>query len=398
MKNNDQGEWFSSFPITRRDLIKTGLAGALALSSVNALATPFFSSNKNEKTVTFNDAPTTIWKWSKEVYFKETLKDDYVKCLTCPNECILPPGARSRCRSHVNMDGHLYTLVYGNPCAVHVDPIEKKPLYHFMPASKSFSIATTGCSFNCLNCQNWEISQARPEDVRSADMFPEDVVRNALSGDCRSIAYTYSEATTFYEYMLDTSRLARKESIKNVWITNGYINRAPLVELCRSLDGANVDIKSFSETLYARLNAGRLRPVLECLKTLKEKGVWFEMTALIVPTYSDSMDMIKAMCDWIVEHLGPGYPLHFSRFYPQYKLPYLPPTPISFLEKARHTAMERGIHFVYIGNIPPAESNHTYCPGCGKKIIARVGYHIIETDLTDGKCKFCGEMIPGIWN
>ena len=386
------------FYITRRDLIKSGIGGALLLSPVSVLAKPLFSASKNVKQVTENDAPEKLWKWSKEVYFKEELKNNYVKCLTCPNECILAPDARSRCRSHVNKGGKLYTLVYGNPCAVHIDPIEKKPLYHFLPSSDTFSIATTGCSFNCLNCQNWEISQERPEKVRFHDMFPTAVVKGAVRNNCRSIAYTYSEATTFYEYMLDTSRLAREKGIKNVWVTNGYMNEAPLIELCKTLDAANVDIKSFSEDIYSRLNAGRLKPVLRTLNILKEKNIWFEMTALIVPTYTDNMDMVKRMCHWILETLGPDYPLHFSRFHPQYKLTYLPPTPVTFLENARKTAMGMGIHYVYVGNIPPAESNHTYCPSCKRKIIDRTGYRITEINIKNGKCSFCREPIAGVWN
>jgi len=383
--------------ITRREFMLAGIGTSLALTPIGALAAPLFSSNRTEKRITRNDAPDTLWKWSKEVYFKEKLKNDYVKCLTCPNECVLAPNARSRCRSHVNKGGNLYTLVYGNPCAVHIDPIEKKPLYHFFPTSRTLSIATTGCSFNCLNCQNWEISQARPEDVRFSSLFPRDVVNRAVETGCTSIAYTYSEATTFYEYMVDTCGIAREKAIKNVWITNGFINKPPLIELCRTLDAANVDIKSFSEKIYSRLNAGRLQPVLETLKILKDKNVWFEMTALIVPTYSDKMDMIREMCGWILTHLGPDYPLHFSRFHPQYRLTYLPPTPIAFLEDARETAMNMGLHYVYVGNIPPADSNHTYCPSCKKRIIDRTGYRIGEISIKNGACTFCGRTIAGVW-
>jgi pyruvate formate lyase activating enzyme len=229
-------------------------------------------------------------------------------------------------------------------------------------------------------------------------MFPDAVVKNAVTRNCRSIAYTYSEATTFYEYMLDTSRLARERNIKNIWVTNGYINREPLLELCKSMDGANIDIKSFSESLYSKLNAGRLKPVLNTLRILKENGVWFEMTALIVPTYADDMEMIKKMCHWIAENLGPDYPLHFSRFFPRYKLTHLPPTSISFLEDARKEAMKIGLHYVYVGNVPPSDSSHTYCPSCKKKIVHRIGYLITENKIGDGKCSFCGHPIAGVWN
>ncbi len=382
--------------LTRRELIKAGIACSLTASPADAFAWWFSSSGKNEKKVTQNDAPEKLWKWSKEVYYKVNLGRN-VQCMTCPNQCILEPNARSRCQSHVNKDGKLYTLVYGNPCSVHVDPVEKKPLYHFLPSSGVLSIATTGCSFHCLNCQNWEISQVRPEDVRFEDMFPDAVVEKARKTGCRGIAYTYSEPTTFYEYMLDTSRLAREANIKNIWVTNGYINKPPLLEFCKTLDGANIDIKSFSEDIYSRLNAGKLKPVLRTLMLLKEKGVWFEITTLIVPTYSDNMEMIKRMCGWILENLGPDYPLHFSRFYPRYKLTHLPPTSISFLEDARKTAMEMGIHYVYVGNVPQADSNHTYCPSCKKRIIERFGYLIAENKIKNGKCSFCRQPIAGVW-
>jgi pyruvate formate lyase activating enzyme len=399
MKKNNILEGLSfSYPLTRREVIRAGLTCACILSPVDLLAKNILAGEKNIKKIIPNDAPEELWKWSKEVYFKRALKKGYVQCLTCPNRCILPPGARSRCKSHVNMGGSLYTLVYGNPCAVHIDPVEKKPLYHFLPATSAFSIATTGCSFHCLNCQNWEISQVRPEEVRFYDMFPPAVVEAAAAKNCRSIAYTYAEATTFYEYMIDTSRLARERNIRNIWITNGYINETPLLELTKSMDAANVDIKSFSEDIYSRLNAGRLKPVLNTLKVLKERGVWFEMTALIVPTYVDDMEMIKKMCHWIVETLGPDYPLHFSRFSPLYKLTHLPPTPISFLEEARREAMKIGLHYVYVGNIPPAESSNTYCPSCGKKIVARRGYRINEINIRDGKCLYCGQVIAGVWS
>lgn len=385
------------FWTTRRDFIKTGVAGFCMLTPADLFAKGLFNLQKNEKKIINDDAPKELWKWSKEVYYKAGMDNRYVRCLTCPNMCVLPPDARSRCRSHVNKGGRLYTLVYGNPCAVHIDPIEKKPLYHFLPSSDTFSIATTGCSFHCLNCQNWEISQARPEDVRFYDLFPEAVIQKVLQTECQSIAYTYSEATTFYEYMLDTSRLARENSIKNVWITNGYINEAPLSEFSKTLDAANVDVKSFSESTYASLNAGRLKPVLRTLKILKDKGVWFELTALIVPTYTDDMEMVKKMCHWILENLGVDYPLHFSRFHPQYKLTHLPPTPIAFLERARKMAMEMGINYVYVGNIPSAESNHTYCPSCKRKIVERRGYAIGNVDITKGKCSYCNELIAGVW-
>jgi len=384
--------------ITRRTLLKMAAAGVCTYPLWGRkLAYALLSASTNRKDVIKNDAPEALWKWSKEVYYSRRLSRDTVQCMTCPNRCVLPPNARSRCRSHVNKDGRLYTLVYGNPCAVHVDPVEKKPLYHFLPGTGTYSIATTGCSFHCLNCQNWQISQARPEEVRHEELFPPAVVDRAIETGCRSIAYTYSEATTFYEYMVDTAAIARKRGIRNIWVTNGYINPAPLDRLADVIDAANVDLKSFSEETYARLNAGRLAPVLRTLETLVNRGVWLEITLLIVPTYTDTLETVTRVCRWIRDHLGPGYPLHISRFYPQYKLTRLPPASIAFLHRTRETALDMGLHHVYLGNVPPSEADHTYCPACGKKVIDRRGYRIHAVSVVDGACATCGAVIPGAW-
>ncbi len=343
-----------------------------------------------------NDAPQSLWKWSKEAYHYVKLGKN-VQCYICPNQCLLQEKERSVCRNKVNIDGKLYTLAYGNPCAVHVDPIEKKPLFHFLPASRVFSIATTGCNFRCLNCQNWTISQSKPEETKNYDIMPKKVVDLAIEKKCKSIAYTYSEPISFYEYMYDTAKIAKQNGIKNVWVTNGYINEEPLIDLCKYLDAANVDLKSFKEKIYNKLNSGRLKPVLNTLKVLKKQKVWFEITNLIVPTWTDDLDMIRDMCVWIKKNIGPNYPIHFSRFFPHYKLTNLPATPIEFLESARRVAIEEGIKFVYIGNVPAHEAENTYCPHCEKILIERKGYLIVNNNLEDGRCKFCGENIPGVW-
>jgi len=343
------------------------------------------------------DAPRTAWKWSREGYHYGKLERKRVMCGICPNHCLLSPGDRSICRSRVNLDGTLYSLAYGNPCSVNVDPVEKKPLYHFKPRAKVFSIAAAGCNFRCLNCQNWEISQVRPEDVRHYDLFPAQVVAKTKRTGSEAIAYTYSEATTFFEYMIDTARLARKQGIDNLWISNGYINRQPLLELCGVLDGANVNLKSFSDAIYRKLNGGRLEPVLNTFKTLHAQGVHFEMTHLLVPGYVDNEDMAKRMCQWILENLGPDYPLHFLRFFPKYKLDRLSPTPISTLVRFRELAMKEGIRYVYVGNVPNHEGNNTYCHHCKKLLIERQGYFIPVFNMQGDHCKFCKTIIPGVW-
>jgi len=343
------------------------------------------------------DAPKKLWKWSREGFFYTKLDNKVVMCGICPNRCLLSPGDRSVCRSRVNMDGTLYSLTYGNPCSMNVDPIEKKPLFHFKPRSKAFSIATTGCNFRCLNCQNWEISQAKPHEVRHHELFPADVIKTAQRTECESIAYTYSEATTFFEYMIDTAQLARDNKISNLWISNGYINQKPLLKLCSVLDAANVNLKSFSDAIYRKLNGGRLQPVLNTFKTLHQQGVHFEMTNLVVPGYADDTEMVKRMCRWILTNLGPDYPLHFLRFFPRYKLDRLPSTPISTLVRFRKLAMAEGIHYVYVGNASYPKGNNTYCHNCKKLLIERIGYFIPTYNLDGNRCKYCRTVIPGRW-
>ncbi len=343
------------------------------------------------------DGPEHPGKWSKEAYHYKKLADAQTACGICPHTCILAPGDRSICRSRVNIDGTLYSLVYGNPCAIHVDPIEKKPLYHFLPGSSSFSVATTGCNLRCLNCQNWEISQRKPHEVRHAELFPADLVRMAAKNSCTSVAYTYSEPVTFYEYTLDSAREAKRAGIRNVLISAGYINEKPLVDLCRVVDGANVNLKSFSDGLYRRLNGARLDPVLKTFKILHAQQVHFEMTNLVVPGYVDDPDMVKRMCAWILANLGPDHPLHFSRFFPKYKLDRIAPTPLSTLEQFREIALDAGIRYVYLGNVPGHVGNNTRCHQCKQTLIRRKGYRITENHLERGSCKFCGTSIPGVW-
>jgi pyruvate formate lyase activating enzyme len=380
-------------PLSRRDFLeKVVLAGAAI--AVGAYGISYLLKNGSE---TPSEEGTGLWKWSREAYHYLQLGEN-VKCQVCPNECILREGGRSVCRNKINYEGVLYTLAYGNPCAVHIDPIEKKPLFHFLPATTAFSIATAGCNFRCLNCQNWEISQKSPEETYNGELFPEQVVERAQQSGCQSIAYTYSEPTAWYEYMYDTAQIAASRGVKNVWITNGYMNEPPLRDLCQYLDAANVDLKSFREEIYNKLNAGTLEPVLNTLKVLKDEGVWFEVTNLVVPTWTDDMQMIAEMCEWLYQHVGPDYPLHFSRFHPDYKLLNLPPTPHETLQKAREIALDSGLHHVYIGNVPGAEEQNTYCPACEKLLIERKGFVVSEMHMKDGACEFCGQKIEGVWN
>ncbi len=320
-----------------------------------------------------------------------------VICRICPNECNPKEGELSDCRNRVVRNSKLYTMAFGNPCAVNIDPVEKKPLYHFLPGSTAFSIATAGCNFACLNCQNWTISQTSPDKTRNYDMPPEDVVAKAISGNCRSIAYTYSEPVTFYEYVYETSKLARAAGIKNIMHSNGYINREPLRELCRFIDGVNIDLKSFSESTYLKLSGGKLQPVLDALKVYRDEGVWLEITSLIVPGWTDKKDEIRLMCKWLADNGFTETPIHFSRFQPQYKLEHLPPTPTGILDSAAAIAHEEGLKYIYIGNVPGTDIDDTVCPSCKKKVIERSGFRIVSDSLKNGKCS-CGTTIPGIWS
>ncbi|MEW6079007.1 MAG: AmmeMemoRadiSam system radical SAM enzyme [Thermodesulfobacteriota bacterium] len=393
-------------PINRRKFLKSGAAGAI-LFSLAAPAAPFSLFGGNDPAssgrddisghVFENDAPATLWKWSREARHYEVFRADQTVCGLCPNSCQLSPGDRGICRSRVNIGGRMYTLGYGNPCSVNVDPIEKKPLLHFKPLSKAFSIAVAGCNLRCLNCQNWQISQVRPEDVRHYDLFPEAVVQSARQADAASIAYTYSEATTFFEYMIDTAALARGSGLSNLWISNGYISPEPLKDLCRVMDAANVNLKAYSDAIYRKLNGGRLQPVLDTFCALHRQKVHFEITNLVVPDYTDDDKMVKQMCGWILEALGPDHPLHFSRFSPQYQLKRLPPTPVSTLTRFREIALAAGIHYVYVGNVPGHDGCHTYCHNCRRMVVERNGYQIGGWHLENGKCRFCGTPIPGIW-
>ena len=320
-----------------------------------------------------------------------------VQCLLCPRRCRLQEGMRGDCRVRINLGGRLETLVYGNPCAVHIDPVEKKPLFHLLPESTTFSIATAGCNLHCKFCQNWSISQVPPEETRNMDMPPARVVQLALRGGCRSIAYTYSEPVVFYEYMLATAKLAREKGLKNIMVTAAYINPEPLKEICKWIDAANIDLKGFTEKYYQEVCSGLLQPVLDSIEITRKAGVWVELTNLIIPTLNDDPADIKKMCLWIKNNVGENTPLHFSRFYPMYKLKNIPLTSAETLFKAREIALEAGLRYVYVGNIPGQGGGNTYCPNCNRIVIGRIGYSIKENNLRNGKCAFCGWPIAGVW-
>jgi pyruvate formate lyase activating enzyme len=321
-----------------------------------------------------------------------------VECKLCQRRCRLSNGERGDCRVRVNLDGKLYSLVYGKPCAVHIDPIEKKPLFHVLPASASFSIATAGCNLHCKFCQNWQISQMSPEKTFNYDLPPEKVVEQTLQTQCQSIAYTYSDPIIFYEYMLDTAKLAKPRGLLNLMITAGYIEKEPLLELCPFIDAANIDLKGITEEYYRDMCSASLAPVLQCIKIMQQQGVWVELTNLIVPTWNDKENDIRDLCRWVVDNCGVDMPLHFSRFWPMHQLKNLPPTSPEILSRARDIALEKGIRYAYVGNVPSHEGNNTYCPHDGRLLIRRIGFSVLENNIVDNKCRFCQNTIAGIWS
>jgi len=329
----------------------------------------------------------------KALYFSK-LKNNFVQCNLCPHNCVISEGKKGFCRARKNIKGTLYSIVYGKPCAIAIDPIEKKPLFHFLPGSKVFSLGTAGCNLGCDFCQNYDTAQGDPENVESYDFLPGEIVKKALEMGCESIGYTYNEPTVFYEYVLETAKLAHKYGLKNIMVTNGYINQKPLKKLYKNIDAANIDLKGFNEDYYKRICKAELIPILEAIKEIKKMKVWVELTNLIVPTLNDDPKEIRAMCKWIIDNLGEKQVLHFSRFFPCFRLSYLYPTPIETLRKAEQIAKEEGLKYVYLGNV--AEKYITYCPKCKKPVIEREQFNISKNLLRNGKCT-CKYKIDGVF-
>jgi pyruvate formate lyase activating enzyme len=321
-----------------------------------------------------------------------------VQCQICPKQCIIGDGQAGDCRVRINRGGKLIASTFARPCALHVDPVEKKPVYHFLPGALAFSLATAGCNLHCKNCQNWDISQAGPLDVESAVVEPETVVRLARESRSTCIAYTYSDPVVFYEYTMETSRLAREAKIRNILVTAAYINPKPLRELCKVTDAATVDVKFIDDEHYRSNCDASLKPVLDALVIFKEEGVWLEVSNLVIPTLNDDDASFTKLCRWIAQNLGPDVPLHFLRFQPLYRLRNLPVTPEATLERAHRIALDCGIHHCYIGNVWGSEGENTYCPKDKKLLIRRVGFSITENNLdAEGRCPQCGTRIPGVW-
>lgn len=333
-----------------------------------------------------------------EALYWRKLSGGKVRCELCFRMCIIPLGRRGFCQVRENREEKLYTLVYGLPCTVYPDPIEGEPLHHFLPGRKALCLATVGCSLRCLFCHNWQISQAPPERSRSERLSPSEVVRMAERAKCPAISFTFTEPTVFYEYMLDICKWAKKARIRTIMHTCGIINQRPLQRLLPLLDAVVVDLKSFGDKRFQKAAPGwNTSHVLEVIKVVKRAGKWLEIVNLMIPGHNDNFSLIRKMCCWIREEVGPYVPLHFTRFSPAHKMRHVPPTPVDTLERARRIALEEGLKFVYIGNVPGHPANNTYCPKCGRVVILRLHWTVIAFHLQKGRCKFCGFEVPGVW-
>ncbi len=338
----------------------------------------------------------------KEALFFEYDKNkDKVICTLCPHKCKLSDHMIGTCGVRIAVDKKLYSLNFKKAIALHLDPIEKKPLFHFYPSKPILSIATVGCNLFCKFCQNHSISmfegRRKTTEIPGETIEPSELVKIAKLKGSIGIAYTYTEPTIFYEYVYETSIQMKKSGLKNVWVTNGFIEEEPQLKLKELVDGVNNDLKSFSEKTYKKYTGGKLKPVLETLKRWIKMGVWLEVTTLLIPGVNDSKEELRDIASFIKNELGEFVPWHISRFYPHYRMLSTPPTPPSKIKEAREIGLSEGLRFVYSGNLPGDEGENTYCPKCGKIIIKRYGYYIEENNIVDGKCKFCGEKIEGIW-
>jgi len=334
----------------------------------------------------------------KEAMHYHKLGKKLVRCGLCFRRCTIKPNKRGFCGVRENKNGTLYSLVYNQPCSVNIDPIEKEPVYHFFPGTEILCVATAGCSMRCKFCQNWSISQAKPEEVSSIYLPPEDIVALAKKRNCVGVSFTYSEPTVFYEYMLEISKEAKRQGLKVIIHTCGVMNPEPLKELLKYLDAVTIDLKGFTDEFYkTAIPDGSVEHVLNTIKIVKASGVWLELVNLVIPKMNDNPEDIKRMCRWIKETLGTDVPVHFSRFFPAYRMKDFPSTPIETLEQAYKIATDTGLNYVTIGNVPGHEKNSTFCPKCKKRLIHRIHFEVVKNDVVNGKCRFCSQKIPGIW-
>jgi pyruvate formate lyase activating enzyme len=333
----------------------------------------------------------------REAMFYKKVDGQGVQCLLCPRECVIGNGKKGFCRNRENRAGTLYSLVYGKPAVVDIGPIEKAPIYHFVPGHFRLCITCASCNLRCKHCQNYHLSQKGIEELHHHSYSPSEIVQQVRKQRLKSVSFTYTEPSVYYEYLYEISVMARENGIKTSIVSNGYIHREPLLKLLTVLDAVKIDLKGFSEEFYKEVCSATLKPVLKSLLTVKEENVWLEIVNLVIPTFNDDPKMIDEMCRWIKDNLGIGTPLHFTRFHPDYKMTHLSPTPVSTLESAYEIAKKNGLMYVYIGNVPGHIHNSTYCPFCNRRVIHRKNFDILEMNVVDGKCRFCDSFLEGRW-
>jgi pyruvate formate lyase activating enzyme len=329
-------------------------------------------------------------------WFKK-LPDAWVECGLCPHKCKVSDGERGTCGVRENRDGTYFTLVHSRPCSVHIDPVEKKPFFHVMPGMASLSLATAGCNFECKCCQNWEIAQARPEQLKTIALTPGQVAQAAHERGVRLLACTYTEPVVWSEYVYDIAEAGRKIGIRTLMISNGSIEEKPLADLLTQLAAVKIDLKAFTEKFYKEHCGGELKPVLDTLRRLSRSKTWFEIVVLVIPGLNDGDDENRGLARFVRDELGADVPVHFTRFHPSYRLMNLPPTPVATLDRIRALALAEGLRFVYLGNVPGHAGEHTYCPGCHAVVIKRMGVALVENRIKDGACPDCKRKIPGLW-
>jgi len=381
--------------LTRREFLQRALAVSLGagISALGLEALTGCSTRQKAARVKPSPTPGNL----REAMFYETLEGNRIRCQICFRQCVVEEGKLGFCHNKKNIGGKYYSLIYGNPCALQIDPIEKEPAFHMLPGGTIFCTGTAGCNNRCKFCQNWEISQKTMWETLNYEVSPQDVVDMALRAKCDAVSFTYNEPTVFYEFMFDVAELARQQGLRALFHTNGSLSPEPLAALLQVMDAVTVDLKAFTPEFYRRYSSSELWPVLRTLENARKAGVHLEIVNLVIPTLNDDLEQIRKMCVWIRENLGDEVPLHFTRFFPAYKLKRLPPTPIETLEAAAAIADAEGLKYVYIGNVPGHPRNSTYCPNCKECIIRRIHFSVLSLQVEGGKCRFCGHPIPGIW-
>jgi len=388
----EHGRTLLASGLDRRAFLKCALASGAALSTCD-LARSLVAIPSSADPQKQDDSQFTV-----EAKFFEKLENKKIKCKLCPRECTVGDKERGYCGVRENHGGTYYSLVHSRVCAAHIDPVEKKPLFHYLPGTLAFSLATAGCNVNCKFCQNWDISQVRPEQVPAQYAPPNLVADLAKQNGCPTIAYTYSEPVVFSEYVMDAADAGHQAGVRSVVVSNGYIQEEALKAAYGKMDAVKIDLKAFSESYYKDVVAGELKPVLDTLVTLRKMGKWTEIVYLVVPTLNDSDAEFRGLAHWVKANLGQDVPLHFTQFHPEYLLKNLPITPVPTLERAKAIADAEGLHYVYIGNVPGHPAESTYCPKCRRIVVERVGMMAKQMLIRKGSCPFCGQQIPGLWH